>query len=514
MINSIKLKSYITVGVALLLVTFLLLIDLFFEETVGYWVAILWIGLLSVILIMLGQLIHATQQIKNYSEQLKASKERLNNEIKHRLWAEKTTAEAKVKSQYVDENIPVMLAYFNAEQRCRYHNRLFRKWFGLTPDQIDGLLLSEFANKEFTSSISKHIDAVLSGKTVHEERVLKSAKGFPYIFIEQYIPYLDNKGRVAGFYTLHTPRAQEKHLVASRKNQQTEAMPHNISSVSKNSLSSGTDPRDTRTASRIAQAIDGGKFNVYCQKIVPVDKNALLPVQYEILIRMLEEENNLMPPGSFLPLVDQFGLMPQLDCWVAGYVINWIAENCKETRAVFCLNIARDTLCDKKFITFINEKLQKSQLSADKLCFEIEENDAHSNLEDAILFTEAIRKIGCLVTLCSFGQSPASMDLLKKMKLDYLKIDGSIICNMLHDDEDMTRIKGINQIARRLSIKTIAELVETRETLTKLNEIGINYAQGFGIAKPCPLDAIDVVMMNSKTGPAAATEKEERRVDA
>lgn len=512
MINSIK--SYITASVALVLATFLLLIDLFFEDTASHWIAMLWIGLLSVILIMVGQLIHANKHIKNYSEQLAASKERLNNEIKHRLWAEKTTAESKVKSQYVDENIPVMLAYFNTEQRCRYHNRLFRKWFGLTPDQIDGLLLSEFANKEFASSISEHIDAILSGKTVHEQRVLKSTKGFPYIFIEQYIPYLDNKGRIVGFYTLHTPRAQEKHLVVSRKNQPTHAVPHNIQAVSNNILSGETDPKDAITASRIAQAIDNGKFNVYCQKIIPVDKNALLPVQYEILIRMLEEENNLMPPGSFLPLVDQFGLMPQLDSWVAGYVIEWIAEHRKEERSVFCLNIARDTLRDKKFISFIDEALQKNQLSAEKLCFEIEENDAHSNSEDAVFFIEAIRKIGCQVTLCSFGQSAASMDLLKKMKFDYLKIDGSIICNMLHDDEDMTRIKGINQIARRLSIKTIAELVETRETLAKLNEIGINYAQGFGIAKPCPLDAIKVAATNSGTGTAADAGKKECKVSA
>lgn len=78
------------------------------------------------------------------------------------------------------------------------------------------------------------------------------------------------------------------------------------------------------------------------------------------------------------------------------------------------------------------------------------------------------------------------------MKFDYLKIDGGIVCNMLHDDEDMMRIKGINQIARRLSIKTIAELVETKETFAKLNEIGINYAQGFGIAKPCSINAIDI----------------------
>ncbi|MCB1977307.1 MAG: PAS domain-containing protein, partial [Nitrosomonas sp.] len=275
MINSIKF--YISAGVALVLATFLLLIDLFFEDTAGHWIVMLWIGLFSVILILLGQLVHANKLIRNYSEQLTASKERLTNEIKHRLWAEKTTAESKVKSQYVDENIPVMLAYFNTEQRCRYHNSLFRKWFGLTPDKIDGLLLSEFAGKEFTASISEHIDAILSGKTVHEERILKSTKGFPYIFIEQYIPHLDNKGRIAGFYTLHTPRAQEKHLVVSRKSQQTLTEPHNLMSVSQNIPPNESDSRDSITASRIAQAIDSGKFNVYCQKIVPVDKNALLP---------------------------------------------------------------------------------------------------------------------------------------------------------------------------------------------------------------------------------------------
>jgi EAL domain-containing protein (putative c-di-GMP-specific phosphodiesterase class I) len=199
--------------------------------------------------------------------------------------------------------------------------------------------------------------------------------------------------------------------------------------------------------------------------------------------------------------------MPQLDSWVADHVIEWIARHCKEERSVFCLNIARDTLRDKKFINFIEEKLQKTQLASAKLCFEIEESDAHSYSEDAIIFIEAIRKIGCLVTLCGFGQSAVSMDLLKEMKFDHLKIDGSIVCNMLHDDEDMARIKGINQIARRLSVKTIAELVETRETLAKLNEIGIHYAQGFGIARPCPLHEIEDVAMRSGTGSAVDAEK-------
>ena len=194
-------------------------------------------------------------------------------------------------------------------------------------------------------------------------------------------------------------------------------------------------------------------------------------------------------------------------------IIEWAERHPFKSESIFCINVAKDTLRDTKFIAFIKEKLQKNKIPAASLCFEIEETDAHENTEDSIVFTEAIRKLGCLVTLCSFGQSSASMELLKKMKFDYLKIDGSIVCNMLYDDEDMIRIKGINQIARRLSIKTIAELVETKETITKLQEIGINYAQGFGIAKPRPLDELHSVVKSSTPTPKI-TEGEKIRESA
>ena len=492
------IKNYLPACVAIILATSLLLNDIYFESLTAFWRVVLWTSLFSTLIVMLAQHVHASKEAKNYAEQLTAGKERLTNEIKHRLWAEKSTAESKARSQYVDENIPVMLAYFNAEQRCRYHNRLYRKWFGLKPDQIDGLLLPEFADEEFSNSIINHLDDILLGKTVHEERILKSAKGFPFIFIEQYIPHLDNKGKIVGFYTLHTPRVQEKHLVVSKKHRSVPIVvaEHSVPNESVKTLDE-PDTQKAVTAGRISQAIESGKFKIYCQKITPIDKNALLPTQYEVLIRMIEEENNLMPPGSFLPLVDQFGLMPKLDRWVASYMIDWVAQHTTEKRIIFSLNVASDTMRDNTFIAFIQDRLQQTKLPATMLCFEIEEVDANTNIDDAIRFTESIQKLGCSVTLCSFGQSSASMGLLKKMKFDYLKIDGSIVCNMLHDDEDLTRIKGINQIARRLSMKTIAELVETKETFAKLSEIGINYAQGFGIAKPCPLDSLGIATATS-----------------
>lgn len=490
-------KSFASAGIALFIATLLVICDLYFDDIGITWFAILWILLFSAILIMLGQFIHAEKEIHNYSFQLSANKERLANEIKHRLWAEKTTAEAKIKSQIVDENIPVLLAYFNIDQRCKYHNRIFRKWFGLKADQIDGKLLEEFADEDFSSSIKRHFNTILSGKTIHEERVLKSIKGFPYIFTEQYVPHMDSKGNTIGFYTLHTPCAQDKKRTSVRKNDQTEKSTTEVSNKKTEQHADKNPKRAEISAERIIQAIKSGEFYLYCQKIIPLDSASLSPAQYEILIRMAEEENNLMPPGSFLPLVDQLKLMPQLDRWVANYVVKWLSTNAKEFKSIFSLNVARDTLCDKTFIEFIQDKIQKSKIPANLLCFEIEETDAQANLIDAMLFTEKIRELGCLITLCGFSQDTQSVDLLKKIKIDFLKIDGIIVCNMIYEHDDLIQVKNIKQIAHQFNIRTIAELVENEETISRLREIGIHYAQGLGIEKPCPLN--NLITVKQKT---------------
>ncbi|MBA3755935.1 MAG: PAS domain-containing protein, partial [Nitrosomonas sp.] len=317
-------KPYLAACVALTLTVTLAASAYFFSELALHWSAALWLSLLSVLLIIIIQIARAEKNIKNYSDQLLVSKERLTNEIKHRLWAEKTASESKIKSLFIDENIPVMLAYFNSDFRCRYHNRIFRRWFGLKPDQIDGRLLKEFSNEEFSSDIQNCTEEILAGKTVHNERILKSTKGFPYIFTEQYLPHLDNKGKTIGFYTLHTPRAQEKNRIPSKNNKaenSTQPIPNKFNEIlitkDNTNLQQNTQiSKSGITSTRIAQAIEDGEFNLYCQKINPIKPYTSASQHYEILIRMHEEENNLMPPGSFLPLVDQFKMMSKLDRWI------------------------------------------------------------------------------------------------------------------------------------------------------------------------------------------------------
>lgn len=494
-----NVKPYLTICISLILLLIIIADAYVTNELPPHWQTALWFSLLFTILIAIIQLAQTEKNSRSLSNQLNVTKERLGNEIKHRLWAEKTASENKIKSQFIDENFPVMLAYFNTELRCRYHNRIFRRWFGLNPDQIDSHLLKEFSNAEFFSDIQNNIEKILTGKTVHNERILKSIKGFPYIFTEQYLPHIDNKGKTIGFYTLHTPRAQEKSRIPSKNNkdenkikpelkQSIEAPTNNDIKLQQNNQPSTS--KSGITAARIAQAIDGEEFNLYCQKIIPIKSTDASSSHYEILIRMHEEENSLMPPGSFLPLVDQFKMMPKLDRWIINHIVKWLSVHPK-TNSVFHLNLAKDTLKDVTFPSFIQDQLQKTKVAGSSLCFEIEVSDAEDSTADTHIFTQKIHELGCLVSLCSFSDNSESLNLQSKIKVDYLKIDGSIVCNILRDEEDLAKIIAINQIAQDATVKTIAELVETDDIIVKLQEIGIDYAQGFGIAKPHPFNDLE-----------------------
>ncbi|MBL8496718.1 EAL domain-containing protein [Nitrosomonas sp. JL21] len=488
-----SVKSYLAACVALTLTIALIINVFFFSELALHWSAVLWACLILAQIAVLIQQIRTEKNLQNQINQSLIVKERLTNEIKHRLWAEKSASESKIKSLFIDENIPVMLAYFNTDLRCRYHNRIFRKWFGLKPDQIDERLLTEFSSEEFFTDIKQCAADILAGKTIHNERVLKSTKGFPYIFTEQYVPHLNNKGKAIGFYTIHTPRTQEKNR-ASLKNKAE----HSSGSKPKTIVEipaphhapmqpavHPVSPKATTTAARIAQAIEGGEFNLYYQHISPIKPSSSAASHYEILIRMNEEDNNLMPPGSFLPFVDQFNLMPQLDRWIVNHIVTWLSIH-PENQSVFCLNVAKDTLSDRAFPEFIQEQLKNMNVTATNLCFEIEVADAEASAADMIVFSNKIHDLGCLLSLCSFSNDPSSVALLDKIKIDYLKIDGSLICNILRDQEDLDKVISIHRLAQKSAIKTIAELVETDDIVMKLQEIGIDYAQGFGIAKAHP----------------------------
>lgn len=487
------IKSYVVSSIAIIVLAILIasnFLTLGLESSV---INILWGTLVIVVITMIIQTLSIERNYAEYLTQLNNNKERLANEIKHRLWAEKTTSENKTRLQIIDENFPVMLAYFNSKQQCCYHNRAYRLWFSLKSEQIDNHSPQQFLNTEFYQGIKENIDHLLNGEIIHGQRIQKLVSGSICLISEQFIPHFDAKGKVIGFYTLYTPRIVKEHesIIKDSKNNLVEIRLEKTSaeeklSQNKNSrLSSGVN-----FASRVLKAINQGEFHLYFQSIISTNQDPNQITFCEILIRMAEEETNLIPPGAFLPLVEKYNLMPQLDRWVVGYLTKWLSSHSTKCNAIVCINIAKDTLCDPEFTNYIKNQLTTYDIPAETLCFEIEEVDAKSNLSEVATFTRNIRQIGCHVSLCSFGHDRASFNLLRNIKVDFIKIDGNLICDMLYNETDQTKVSEINRLAHIMKIKTIAELVESQEIAYKLREIGVDFLQGFGIAQPQPLDAL------------------------
>lgn len=486
------IKPYISASIAVLAIILLIIANHFIVGIEVEWIAGLWGTLIISLFIMISQIAQASNLINSHSRQLTTSKERLANEIKHRLWAEKTTSESKIRLQVIDENFPTLLAYFNVEQRCRYHNHTYRKWFGLNTSQIDGQFLHTFAGESFYSGVKNCIKDILAGETVFNESLQVSAKGQSFVLTEQFIPHFDSKGKVIGFYTQYIPRSPEKcKLTATQSIPSSATGNANTPTIANDKNPIKQTSNSGVSASRIVRAIDGGEFSLYCQKIMPIKADAESYDMHEILIRMTEEESNLMPPGAFLPFVEKYKMMSRLDCWVVSHIVQWLSAHKTTSKSVFSINVSKDTIKNPNFPAFVQEQLQKSKISTNAICFEIEESDALSNPAETLRFADQTRQLGCRIALCSFNHNRDSLDLLRKIKVDFIKIDGSLVWNILKDDEDLAKVVAINRIARTIKVQTIAELVETDDIIVKLRELGVDFAQGFGVAKPQPLKVLE-----------------------
>lgn len=492
-------RPYLTAIAATVMVV-LLIVAIYFTRIDLQWVAFPGGILVAAILAMTSRASHSEWLIARRSAQLSASKEKLAQETKLRVWAEKAAAASRARLQFTDEKLPVMLVYIDAGQHCCYHNHAFRQCLGLEPNQIDGRLLREVLGDKFYGEIESSITEVMAGKTVHNERTRKLTSGSICHLYEQYIPDFGSEGKIAGFYALYTDITGWGDLPPAEGAENAAAEPGSAATHTGSSEKELFDNtfgeqvtgwEDSSARARITEAIEEGEFRLYCQAITPMKADAGLYVHHEILIRMVEEEDNLMPPGAFLPLVEKFGMLTRLDRWVVSRMLKWLSAHPPVAGTMFCINVAGDTLSDPDFTDFVLDQLQETGVVAGVLCFEIEESDAAARRADTSVFVRKVRQHGCHVSLCSFGRDRASFDLLKNIKVDFLKIDGGMVCNMLRDPINLAKVTAINRVAHVIGIRTIAEMVETDEVAAKLREIGLDFAQGFGIALPRPLEELE-----------------------
>ncbi len=241
---------------------------------------------------------------------------------------------------------------------------------------------------------------------------------------------------------------------------------------------------------RITRALEEDRFQLYCQPIAAIGKAQPDRLYYEILLRLEEENGDLVPPGAFLPAAERYGLSTRLDRWVIKHTLSWLQNHSEHVSKLdlCCINLSGLSLGDQKVLTFIEEQLEISRIPADKICFEITETAAISSLGNATRFIKHLKKQGCLFALDDFGSGLSSFAYLKSLEVDILKIDGTFVREIVSDPVDLAMVRSINEIAKVLGKRTTAEFVENDAILELLGEIGVDRAQGYGISRPIPLE--------------------------
>jgi len=244
--------------------------------------------------------------------------------------------------------------------------------------------------------------------------------------------------------------------------------------------------------SRIYRAMSENQFCLYAQAIKCLDRGTGEGRHYEILLRIIDDDGVMIAPGAFLPAAERYNLIAELDRWVVTETIKLIVANpaFMESVGFISINLSGKTLTDESFLGFLLTSLQKSGLNGEKICFEITETAAIANLNVAQKFIQALQEMGCKFALDDFGSGLSSFAYLKNLAVDYLKIDGMFIKDIASDEITHAMVKSINDIGHVMGMQTIAEFVENEEIEELVRELGVDYAQGYGIEKPQPLSEI------------------------
>lgn len=238
--------------------------------------------------------------------------------------------------------------------------------------------------------------------------------------------------------------------------------------------------------SRIRLALEENRFVLYTQPIHAIGAGG--PTMHEILVRMRDEEGNLVPPGSFIPAAERYGLMSEIDRWVIDNAFRAMSREPERLSAI-AINLSGLSLTRTGLREFIAECQQRCAIDAARVCLEVTETAAIANLSHAMEFLSDLQARGFRFALDDFGSGLSSFAYLKNLPVDFLKIDGSFVRDMCADPIDRAMVQAINEIGHTMGIRTIAEYVEDEATLTALREIGVDYAQGCYIASPMPLAA-------------------------
>lgn len=242
---------------------------------------------------------------------------------------------------------------------------------------------------------------------------------------------------------------------------------------------------------RLQDALANNRFELYAQPIVALSAQTEPPLHYELLLRLLDRRNQVVAPEAFIPTAERYGLMTAIDRWVihaalhdAAPVLNGVPQS------GIVINLSGTSLNDGSLLDFVRDQLASSAVAPHRICFEITETAAINSLAQAAQLINAIKTLGCRFALDDFGSGLSSFAYLKHLPVDYLKIDGSFVRDMVQDTVDQAIVGAMNKVGHLMGIQTIAECVENTAILEMLKSFGVDYAQGYTIGRPRPLQSM------------------------
>ncbi len=259
------------------------------------------------------------------------------------------------------------------------------------------------------------------------------------------------------------------------------------------------DERDTAVAhrsgeldwfSRLQRALTEDRFVLYAQRIASIQESGGGYESVEVLIRLLDDEGKIVAPMAFIPAAERYGLMPSIDRWVISKALQMhagFARQCK-LPARFSINLSGATMVDPSLVGFVRQQLRKHRVQPELVCFEITETAAVGNFDVAVQLMHGLRDLGCRFALDDFGAGMSSFTYLKRLPVDYVKIDGAFVKDMSKDAVDFAMVEAIHNIAHRMGLRTVAEFVQNDATIEMLRTLGVDYVQGYGVGVPRPLD--------------------------
>lgn len=481
--HALALASEAVLGALLVVTIYLTLYDV-------QWLTFLGGVLFAGVVAMASRASRAEWIIARRTRQLERARESAAQEAARARSATEAMRLAEARLKLVADSLPVLLFFVDREGRCLQHNRAVEHKTGLAAQEIDGRPLRELVGETVFEAVAAHLADTLAGRGADYELEWPGVvAGARISYSARHVPYPPDDPHPRGFYLLLTPRAGEPGaapaptagaLLVSEEG--GEAL--YLRSITDELMGWG-DPR-----AKLEHALEHDQFLLFAQRIRPLRPG--IPDAYEVLLRLREEEDHMLPPGGFFPVAERYGMMEALDRWVVRNLVRWyIARGAaRAPGALYCVNLSEATVRDPEFARFVLGEIRRPGFDPRALGFEIAEQEVIHHHDAVERLIGALKPAGCHFTLDGFGAARVSFALLKGLALDFLKIDGAIVQNVAREPAALAQVRAINTVCHRIGVRTIAELVETQATLDRLVQAGVDYVQGFGVARPAPLDAL------------------------